>query len=95
MRVRGGYAQAGVLDVTLDRGTDAALVVDGRAVLERGSKLVVRFDAQQAPRSGSTVAVVGARSLQGRFSEVSVAVEGWTAEQVFTAHGVSVRLRNK
>ncbi|MDX3727032.1 phosphatase PAP2 family protein [Streptomyces caniscabiei] len=95
VRVRGGYAQAGVLDVTLDRGTDAALVVDGRAVLERGSKLVVRFDAEQAPRSGSTVAVVAARSLQGRFAEVSVAVEGWTAEQVFTAHGVSVRLRKK
>ncbi|MFM9553752.1 phosphatase PAP2 family protein [Streptomyces caniscabiei] len=95
VRVRGGYGQAGVLDVTLDRGTDAALVVDGRAVLERGSKLVVRFDAEQAPRSGSTVAVVAARSLQGRFAEVSVAVEGWTAEQVFTAHGVSVRLRKK
>ncbi|UUU28832.1 phosphatase PAP2 family protein [Streptomyces sp. CA-210063] len=95
VRVRGGYAQAGVLDVTLDRGTDPALVVDGRAVLERGSKLVVRFDAEQAPRSGSTVAVIGARSLQGRFTEVSVAVEGWTAEQVFTAHGVSVRLRKK
>ncbi|MEV6383834.1 phosphatase PAP2 family protein [Streptomyces sp. NPDC051773] len=95
VRVRGGYAQAGVLDVTLDRGTDAALVVDGRAVLERGSKLVVRFDAEQAPRSGSTVAVVAARSLQGRFAEVSVAVEGWTAEQVFTAHGVSVRLKKK
>ncbi|WP_215453616.1 phosphatase PAP2 family protein [Streptomyces sp. ATCC 21386] len=93
VRVRGGYTQAGVLDVTLDRGADAALVVDGRAVLERGSKLVVRFDMKQAPRSGSTVAVVGARSLQGRFSEVTVAVEGWTAEQVFTAHGVSVRLR--
>ncbi|WP_217177948.1 phosphatase PAP2 family protein [Streptomyces sp. AC495_CC817] len=95
VRVRGGYTQAGVLDVTLDRGTDAALVVDGRAVLERGSKLVVRFDTKQAPRSGSTVAVVGARSLQGRFSEVTVAVEGWTAEQVFTAHGVSVRLRRR
>ncbi|MDX3641891.1 phosphatase PAP2 family protein [Streptomyces sp. MB09-02B] len=95
VRVRGGYAQAGVLDVTLDRGSDAALVVDGRAVLERGSELVVRFDAKQAPRSGSTVAVIGARSLQGRFSKVSVAVDGWTAEQVFTAHGVSVRLRKK
>ncbi|WP_328505380.1 phosphatase PAP2 family protein [Streptomyces sp. NBC_00391] len=95
VRVRGGYVQAGVLDVTLDRGTDPALVVDGRAVLERGSELVVRFDAEQAPRSGSTVAVIGARSLQGRFAEVSVAVEGWTAEQVFTAHGVSVRLRKK
>ncbi|MEE1759921.1 phosphatase PAP2 family protein [Streptomyces sp. SP18BB07] len=95
VRVRGGYAQAGVLDVTLDRGDDAALVVDGRAVLERGSELVVRFDAKQAPRSGSTVAVIGARSLQGRFSKVSVAVDGWTAEQVFTAHGVSVRLRKK
>ncbi|WP_200301506.1 phosphatase PAP2 family protein [Streptomyces adelaidensis] len=95
VRVRGGYTQAGVLDVTLDRGTDAALVVDGHAVLERGSSLVVRFDAEQAPRSGSTVAVVGARSLRGRFAEVSVAVEGWTAEQVRTAHGVSVRLRKK
>ncbi|MGW0841847.1 phosphatase PAP2 family protein [Streptomyces sp. NPDC002787] len=95
VRVRGGYTQAGVLDVTLDRGTDPALVVDGRAVLERGSELVIRFDAEQAPRSGSTVAVIGAWSLQGRFAAVSVAVEGWTAEQVFTAHGVSVRLRKK
>ncbi|MDX3132687.1 phosphatase PAP2 family protein [Streptomyces europaeiscabiei] len=93
VRIRGDYTQAGVLDVTLDRGTDPALAVDRRAVLERGSKLVVRFDAEQAPRSGDTVAVVEARSLQGRFTEVSVAVEGWTAEQVFTAHGVSVRLR--
>ncbi|GHH85809.1 phosphatase PAP2 family protein [Streptomyces capitiformicae] len=95
VRVRGGYTQAGVLDVTLDRGDDAALVVDRRAVLEKGSKLVVRFDAKQAPRDGSTVAVIGARSLQGRFAEVTVAEEGWTAEQVFTAHGVSVRLRKK
>ncbi|MFI2035355.1 phosphatase PAP2 family protein [Streptomyces bottropensis] len=95
VRVRGDYTQAGVLDVTLDRGTGPALDVDRRAVLERGSKLVVRFDAAQAPRSGDTVAVIGARSVQGRFAEVSVAVEGWTAEQVFTAHGVSVHLRKK
>ncbi|WP_055716036.1 phosphatase PAP2 family protein [Streptomyces torulosus] len=95
VRVRGGYTQAGVLDVTLDRGADPALVVDGRAVLERGSKLVVRFDAGQPPRSGSTVAVLGAHSLRGRFSEVTVAVEGWTAEQVCTGHGVAVRLRRK
>ncbi|MFF6782979.1 phosphatase PAP2 family protein [Streptomyces sp. NPDC012510] len=95
VRVRGGYAQSGVLDVTLDRGAAPALVVDGHAVLERGSALVIRFDAEQAPRSGSTVAVVGARSLRGRFARVSVAVEGWTAEQVHTAHGVSVRLRRK
>lgn len=93
VRIRGDYAQAGVLDVTLDRGTDPALAVDRRAVLERGSRLVVRFDAEQAPRSGDTVAVIEARSLQGRFAEVSVAVEGWTAEQVVTANGVSVRLR--
>ncbi|MPY57877.1 phosphatase PAP2 family protein [Streptomyces spongiae] len=92
VRVRGGYAQAGVLDVTLDRGTDPALAVDGLAVLERGSSLVVRFDAKQSPRPGSTVAVIGARSLQGRFAEVTVAAEGWRAEQVFTAHGLSVRL---
>ncbi|SOD66999.1 autotransporter-associated beta strand repeat-containing protein [Streptomyces sp. 1222.2] len=95
VRVRGDYTQAGVLDVTLDRGTGPALDVDRRAVLERGSRLVVRFDAAQAPRSGDTVAVIGARSVQGRFAEVSVAVEGWTAEQVFTAHGVSVHLRKK
>ncbi|MER6157008.1 phosphatase PAP2 family protein [Streptomyces sp. NPDC001868] len=95
VRIRGGYVQAGALDVTLDRGDAPALVVDGRAVLERGSELVVRFDADQAPRPGSTVAVIGARSLQGRFAEVSVAVEGWTAEQVFTSRGVSVRLRKK
>ncbi|GAB2933511.1 phosphatase PAP2 family protein [Streptomyces heilongjiangensis] len=95
VRVRGGYTQAGVLDVTLDRGADPALVVDEHAVLEPGSRLVVRFDAKQPPRSGSTVAVIGAQSLRGRFSEVTVAVEGWTAEQVRTGHGVAVRLRRK
>lgn len=95
VRVRGDYTQAGVLDVTLGRGADPALDVDRRAVLEPGSTLVVRFDAARAPRSGDTVAVLGARSVQGRFTEVSVAVEGWTAEQVFTARGVSVHLRKK
>ncbi|MDW8808210.1 phosphatase PAP2 family protein [Streptomyces scabiei] len=95
VRVRGDYTQAGVLDVTLGRGADPALDVDRRAVLEHGSKLVVRFDAARAPRSGDTVAVLGARSVQGRFAEVTVAVEGWTAEQVFTARGVSVHLRKK
>ncbi|MFE7767624.1 phosphatase PAP2 family protein [Streptomyces sp. NPDC057438] len=95
VRVRGDYTQAGVLDVTLDRGADPALDVDRRAVLEPGSRLVVRFDAARPPRSGDTVAVLGARSVQGRFAEVTVAVEGWTAEQVFTAHGVSVHLRKK
>lgn len=95
VRVRGGYAQAGVLDVTLDRGSDPALVVDGRAVLEKGASLVIRFDAEQAPRDGGTVAVIGARALQGGFARITVAVEGWTAEQVFTSHGVSVRLRKR
>ena len=95
VRIRGDYTQAGVLDVTLDRGTGPVLDVDRRAVLEPGSKLVVRFDAARTPRSGDTVAVIGARSVRGRFAEVSVAVEGWTAEQVFTAHGVSVHLRKK
>ncbi|MGW0824532.1 phosphatase PAP2 family protein [Streptomyces sp. NPDC002845] len=95
VRVRGGYAQAGVLDVTLDRGTDPALKVDGRAVLRRGSSLVLRFDPRQAPRSGSTVAVIGARSLRGRFAEITVAAEGWKAEQVCTARGVSVRLTRR
>lgn len=92
VRVRGGYAQSGALDVTLDRGTDPALVVDGRAVLERGSSLLVRFDPRQTPRPGSTVAVIGARSVQGRFQRVTVEAAGWRAEQVFTAHGLSVRL---
>ncbi|MFJ9582259.1 phosphatase PAP2 family protein [Streptomyces acidicola] len=92
VRVHGGYTQSSTLDVTLGRGTDPALAVDGRAVLERGSALVVRFDPRRSPRPGSTVAVIGARSLQGRFAEVTVAAEGWRAEQVFTAHGLSVRL---
>ena len=53
---------------------------------------VVRFDPKQTPRSGSTVQVIEARSLQGRFAQVTVAAAGWKAQQVFTAHGVSVRV---
>ncbi|MGW0653722.1 phosphatase PAP2 family protein [Streptomyces umbrinus] len=92
LRVRGVYAQASgsVLDVTLDEDRSAALKVGRRVVLDRGSRLVVRLDGSYRPRRGAVLPVIESRVLQGRFASISV--EGFHAEPVFTARGLSVRL---
>lgn len=86
------YAQASgsVLDVTLDGDRAAALKVSRRAVLDRGSRLVIRLDGSYRPRRGAVLPVIESRVLQGRFK--SVTVDGFHAEQVFTGRGLSVRL---
>ena len=92
LRVRGAYAQASgaILDVTLDGDRVPALEVSRRVVLDRGSRLVIRLDDSYRPRRGTVLPVIETRALQGRFG--SITVDGFHAEPVFTARGLSVRL---
>ncbi|GAB3005211.1 autotransporter-associated beta strand repeat-containing protein [Streptomyces pseudoechinosporeus] len=92
LRVRGAYTQASgtTLDVTLTDGGAPALTVTRRVLLGRDSTLVIRLDGRRPPAPGSTIPVIDARVLQGRFGRITV--DGHDAEPVFTARGLSVRL---
>lgn len=92
LRVRGAYAQSPgtTLDVTLTGDGTPALTVPRRVLLDRDSTLVVRLDDQRPPKPGTTIPVIDARVLRGRFSRITV--DGHHAEPVFTARGLSVRL---
>ncbi|MGP4051396.1 phosphatase PAP2 family protein [Streptomyces sp. 2A115] len=92
LRVRGAYTQSSgtTLDVTLADDGEPALTVSRRVLLDRGSALVIRFDESLSPKRGVTLPVINTRALQGRFG--SITVDGFHAEPVFTARGLSVRL---
>ncbi|MGW2635854.1 autotransporter-associated beta strand repeat-containing protein, partial [Streptomyces sp. NPDC001348] len=91
--VRGLYGQdSGTLEVTLRAGRKAPLVVERRAVLGRGSVLSLRLDAERPPVAGSTVPVIDASRLSGRFDRVEVNSDRLRAVPVCTADGLSVRL---
>ncbi|MCX4903892.1 phosphatase PAP2 family protein [Streptomyces sp. NBC_00878] len=92
LRVGGSYVQASgtTLDVTLGGGRVPALKVSRRVLLDRGAELVVRLDDSLRPRRGAVLPVIENRALRGRFG--SVTVDGFHAEPVFTARGLSVRL---
>ncbi|NGO06337.1 phosphatase PAP2 family protein [Streptomyces sp. HC44] len=95
LRVRGTYTQASgaTLDVTLTDDGEPALAVARRVVLGPGSTLVIRLDDERPPAPGATVPVINARVLQGGFGRITV--DGYDAEPVFTARGLSVRLHRR
>ncbi len=94
VRVRGSctHAAGAALDVTLRAGHQAALTVRGRAVLDRESVLTLRLDEDRPPTAGTTVPVIGTRSLHGQFGRVTVASDAYRAVPVYTAEGPAVRL---
>ncbi|GAA2659226.1 phosphatase PAP2 family protein [Streptomyces vastus] len=95
LRVRGAYAQSSgtTLDVTLTDAGAPALTVTRRVLLDRDSTLVIRLEDQRPPAPGTTIPVIDAPVLRGRFSRITV--EGHDAEPVFTARGLSVRLTRR
>ncbi|MGW1725665.1 phosphatase PAP2 family protein [Streptomyces sp. NPDC002306] len=95
VRVRGAYLQESgtVLDLTLRGDHATALSVAGRVLLGRGGVLSLRPDAGRPPVAGSTVRVLDARALRGRFDRVELDSPTLRAEPVYTAEGLSVRLR--
>ncbi|SBT92304.1 autotransporter-associated beta strand repeat-containing protein [Streptomyces sp. DI166] len=95
-RVSGSYAQdSGTLEATLSAGCGPVLRVERRARLERGSALVLRLDAERPPAEGSTVPVLRASALRGQFDRIELNSERLRAVPVYTADGLSVRLRRR
>ncbi|QOV40662.1 phosphatase PAP2 family protein [Streptomyces ferrugineus] len=94
LRVRGSYVQKGEtrLELLLRKNHGPALEVAGRAVLGRGGVLSLRLDAERPPVAGTTVAVIEARRLRGRFDRVELNSDTLRAVPVYTTEGLSVRL---
>lgn len=93
LRVRGAWAQdAGTLEVTVRAGGKAPLTVGHRAVLGGAAALALRLDAERPPAAGSTLQVLAAPRLAGRFERIEVNSDRLRAVPVYTAEGLSVRL---
>jgi autotransporter-associated beta strand protein len=94
LRVRGSYVQEGesTLELTLRKNHGPALAVSRRVLLGPGSVLSLRLDAERPPVAGSTVPVLSAPGLRGRFDRVELDSTALRAVPVHTADGLSVRL---
>ncbi|MCK8433392.1 phosphatase PAP2 family protein [Streptomyces sp. D2-8] len=94
LRVCGSYVQEGesTLELLLRRNHGPALTVDRRVLLGRGSVLSLRLDAERPPVAGTTVPVLSAAQLRGRFDRVELDSKTLRAVPVHTADGLSVRL---
>ncbi|MFH8798437.1 phosphatase PAP2 family protein [Streptomyces sp. NPDC017936] len=94
VQVHGLFAQeAGALEATLRGGRrQEVLTVTRRVVLGEGSVLSLRLDEERPPAAGSTVRVIGAPALRGRFARVELRSDTLRAVPVYTADGLSVRL---
>ncbi|MEW2463257.1 phosphatase PAP2 family protein [Microbacterium sp. NPDC047426] len=94
LRVRGSYVQEreSTLELPLRRNHGPALTVGRRVLLGRGSVLSLRLDAERPPVAGTTVPVLSAGQLRGRFDRVELDSETLRAVPVHTADGLSVRL---
>ncbi|MFF3501334.1 phosphatase PAP2 family protein [Streptomyces sp. NPDC003247] len=92
--VRGLFAQeAGTLEATLRAGRrQAVLTATRRVVLGAGAVLSLRLDTERPPAAGSTVRVLDAPALRGRFDRVELDSDTLRAVPVYTADGLSVRL---
>ncbi|MFF9030774.1 phosphatase PAP2 family protein [Streptomyces iakyrus] len=94
LRVRGSYVQDGesALELLLRRNHGPALTVSRRVLLGRGSVLSLRLDPERPPVAGTTLPVLSAAQLRGRFDRVELDSETLLAVPVHTADGLSVRL---
>jgi autotransporter-associated beta strand protein len=94
LRVRGSYVQEGesALELLLRKHHGPALTVGRRVLLGRGSVLSLRLDTERPPVAGTTVPVLSAASLRGRFDRVELHSDTLRAVPVHTADGLSVRL---
>ncbi|MDR6975848.1 autotransporter-associated beta strand protein [Streptomyces sp. 3330] len=94
VRVRGGWAQesGAALDLALRGHHGPVLTVSGRVRLGRGAVLSLRLDADRPPAAGTTVPVIAASALRGRFDRVELNSDRLRAVPVYTADGLSVRL---
>ncbi|MGN9759996.1 phosphatase PAP2 family protein [Streptomyces sp. SD31] len=94
LRVRGTYVQQGdtTLELLVRKDHGPALEVSRRVQLGRGSVLSLRLDAERPPVAGTTVPVIEASQLRGRFDRVELNSDTLRAVPVYTTDGLSVRL---
>ncbi|KUL21190.1 phosphatase PAP2 family protein [Streptomyces regalis] len=94
LRVRGTYVQQGdtTLELLVRKNHGPALEVSRRVQLGRGSVLALRLDAERPPVAGTTVPVIEASQLRGRFDRVELNSDTLQAVPVYTTDGLSVRL---
>ncbi|MGW2516957.1 phosphatase PAP2 family protein [Streptomyces sp. NPDC001617] len=93
VQAHGVYSQeSGTLELTLRSGHEPALEVTRRALLGSGSVLSLQLDVDKPPAAGSTVRVLSAPQLRGRFDSVELNSDGLRAVPVYTTEGLSVRL---
>ncbi|MFD8232571.1 phosphatase PAP2 family protein [Streptomyces sp. NPDC059696] len=94
LRVRGSYVQEdeSTLDLLLREGHGPALTVRRRVLLGRGSVLSLRLDAGRPPVAGTTVPVLSASQLRGRFDRVELDSSTLRAVPLPAADGLSVRI---
>ncbi|MEU9575124.1 phosphatase PAP2 family protein [Streptomyces massasporeus] len=94
LRIRGSYVHEGrsELELALRRNHGPALTVGRRVLLGRDSVLSLRLDAERPPVAGTTVPVLSAGQLRGRFDRVELDSATLRAVPVHTADGLSVRL---
>ncbi|WP_406439693.1 phosphatase PAP2 family protein [Streptomyces sp. NBC_01613] len=93
VQVHGVYAQeSSALELTLRSGKEPVLEVTRRVLLGMGSVLSLQLDADRPPAAGSTVRVLSAPQLRGRFDRVEVNSDRLRAVPVYTTEGLSVRL---
>lgn len=94
LRVRGSYVQDGgsALELLIRKNHGPALDVSRRISLGRGSVLSLRLDAERPPVAGTTVPVIEASQLRGRFDRVELNSRTLRAVPVYTTDGLSVRL---
>ncbi|MDK1346693.1 phosphatase PAP2 family protein [Streptomyces sp. 378] len=94
LRVRGSYVQEceSTLELPLRRNHGPALRVGRRVLLGRDSVLSLRLDAERPPVAGTTVPVLSASRVRGRFDRVELDSQTLRAVPVHTADGLSVRL---
>ncbi|MFF5187576.1 phosphatase PAP2 family protein [Streptomyces sp. NPDC000345] len=97
VRVRGTWTQStgATLELPLRRGHGPALTVSGRVTLGQGSVLSLRLDDERPARAGDVVPVIAACALRGQFDEVELNSDKLRAVPVYTADGLSVRLRKR
>ncbi|NEE14962.1 phosphatase PAP2 family protein [Streptomyces sp. SID7499] len=94
LRVRGSYVQEreSTLELPLRGNHGPALTVGRRVLLGRDSVLSLRLDGERPPVAGTTVPVLSAGQLRGRFDRVELDSGTLRAVPVHTADGLSVRL---
>lgn len=94
VEIPGHYAQKSdaVLEVTLGAGPSPVLAVGRTATLGSKSILEIHLPDGYSKSGAKPIPVISSRRLSGTFGTITVLADGYRAEPVYTADGLSIRL---